>query len=99
MKGLFLKWLFHHRVFVAVVAGIVVLAVSTQAVNSWSILNQKAAASASDNQRLAGKVASLSAQLDTLKNQDQYKRNQALQNDIGQIESTYTQTVSAYEDL
>jgi exopolysaccharide biosynthesis protein len=99
MKSLVVKWFSHHRVFMAVVAGIVVIAVSTMALNGWMILNQRLARTAHDTQRLTSEIASLSAELTVLKNQDQYKRNQQLQNDISQIESTYTQTVLAYEDL
>lgn len=88
-----------HRVFAAVVAGLVVLVISTWAVDSWMMLDQKFAKTAGENRRLAGEMASISAELAALKNQDQYKRNQALQSDIVQIESAYMQTVAAYEDL
>ncbi len=62
-------------------------------------MNQKYTKSASDNQHLTRTTAVLSTELDDLKNQDQFKRNQQLQSDIRQIESTYTQTVATYEDL
>jgi hypothetical protein len=89
----------HWRIAVAVAAGIILVIVGSWTIYSWIIFNQKFTKTANDNLQLSGKVASLSAELAVLKNQDQYKRNQTLQNEIGQIESTYTQTVSAYEDL
>jgi exopolysaccharide biosynthesis protein len=74
------------------IAGIIILAAGIWATHSLIVTNQQLAAS-------LDRAVSLSRELTILKNQDQYKRNQQLQNDIGQIESTYTQTVSVYEDL
>lgn len=45
------------------------------------------------------KLASVSAELINLRNEDQYKRNNALQADIKEIEKTYTLAVGAYEEL
>ncbi len=87
------------RVFAVGVAAIVIVIVSFMTATSWIMLNQRFARATGDNQLLTDNVASLSAELTTLKNQDQYERNQLLQNDISHIESTYTQAVSAYEDL
>lgn len=88
-----------HWVFAAVIAVIVILVITTWAIDAWDMLMQRLSGTTQQRNELQTQVASISAQLTELKNQDQYKRNQQLQSDIGQIESTYTQTVSVYEDL
>jgi hypothetical protein len=45
------------------------------------------------------KLQNIADELDELKNQDQLKRNNALQDEIKNIETTYNQAVSAYENL
>jgi hypothetical protein len=90
-------WL--HWVFAAVVAGIVILVITTWAEDTWIALHQQIAGTTVQRNALSAQVASISAELTKLKNEDQYKKNQQLQSDIGSIETTYTQSVSAYEDL
>lgn len=92
MKGGLPRKPFHHWIFAAVVAGVIVLVITTWAVDTWDTLTVQ-------KNTLQAQVASISAELSKLKNEDQYKKNQQLQSDIGQIENTYTQTVSVYEDL
>lgn len=48
---------------------------------------------------LKKKLAQTEKDLIELKNQDQYKRNEELQNNIQKIETTYKKTISAYEKL
>lgn len=48
---------------------------------------------------LVQKLASVSAELNLLKNQDQVKRNDALEKQITAIETTYKKSVSVYQDL
>ena len=45
------------------------------------------------------KLASVSAELDKLKNEDQVKKNADLQQEINQIHTTYQQSVTTYESL
>lgn len=86
------KKFFNRRIIAAVVAGIIVLVAGTWGIYCLTVVNTQLAGS-------LGEVASLSQELTALKNQDQYKRNQELQSEIGSIESTYSQTVAGYEDL
>lgn len=48
---------------------------------------------------LRGKLNQVQTELTTLKNQDQYKRNNELQATIKQIETTYQKAVKSYEDI
>jgi hypothetical protein len=93
------KFLRHWRRAAAISAGIILVGMGAWVAYSLVLFNRAYTKTASDNRFLAWEIASLSAELVSLKNQDQYKRNEQLQSDIGQIESTYTQTVNTYEDL
>jgi hypothetical protein len=93
------KRIFRYWKPAAVIAGIFVVIAGVWVIYCLVVINKQLALSLSNTQYFADKTASLSTELTTLKNQDQFKRNQQLQSDIGQIESTYTLTVSAYEDL
>lgn len=53
----------------------------------------------SDKSMISQKLASVSAQLNELKNQDQIKRNDELEKEIKNIETTYKKSVSTYENL
>ncbi len=88
-----------HWMFAIIVAGIVILTITTWAADNWIMLEQQVTGKTQDNKKLSQQVASISAQLARLQNEDQYKRNQQLNGDIQQIETTYTQTVDVYEDL
>lgn len=44
-------------------------------------------------------IAKLEKELNTLKNEDQYKKNEALQKDIKNIETTYKDAVQIYEQI
>ncbi len=88
-----------HWVFAAAIGSIVFLVLVTWSIDTWETFSQRLAGTTKQRNDLSVRIASISAELDTLKNQDQYKWNQTLQRDIGQMETTYTQTVSAYEDL
>src|SRR3989344_1594772 len=88
-----------HWVIAAIITGIVLLAVTTWAADTWEILQQRITGTTWEKEKLASRVASISAELTKLQNDDQYKRNQELNRNIAQIETTYSQTVSVYEDL
>ena len=80
----------------SVAFGLVALAVS---VVTWVNFQKKLTVSMGERTRLQQSVASISGELTKLKNDDQYVKNQRLQADIGDIETTYSSTVSVYEDL
>lgn len=52
-----------------------------------------------ENTTLAVQVAALRSELSRVKGEDQFVRNERLQEEIGAIEKTYEQAVTAYEDL
>lgn len=99
MKVVLPKKPLHHWIFAIVVSAIVIFTITIWSVNTIVVLRGNLAGTTTKKDQLATEVASISAELTALKSQDQYKRNQVLQGNIGQIETTYTQTVSAYEDL
>jgi hypothetical protein len=53
----------------------------------------------SELQKIGNELNNLKTQYEELKNVDQYKKNENLQNDIKQIEVTYDKAVSVYESL
>jgi hypothetical protein len=65
----------------------------------WRNTERKLLAAVQEKNILTAQVASVSAQLKRLQNEDQYVKNKKLEGDIGNIETTYSQTVAAYEDL
>ncbi len=89
----------HHWVFVVVIVGVVVLTLVTWGASTIVILQQKLAGTTSEKETLSERVSSISAELASLQQEDQVKKNQQLFSDIKQIESTYSQTVVVYEDL
>jgi len=99
MKGLLPKNSFHR--FTVIVAGSVMvgLAISVFIVLSWMKLQKKLQTSEGERVMLQAQIASVSGELTKLKSDDQYLKNKKLEGDIGQIETTYSQTVSTYEDL
>jgi hypothetical protein len=88
-----------HWLIALSVGGLIILSITTWAVDAWEILQQRIVGTTWENERLAEKVASISGELTKLQNEDQYKRNEQLNKNITQIENTYTQTVSVYEEL
>lgn len=52
-----------------------------------------------ENLKLSKTLASINKDFEVLKNQDQYKRNETLQKEIKSIQTTYADTISAYESL
>lgn len=88
-----------HWGIAAAVSLIIIGAIATWAVDGWLVLQQKLAGAVYENETLSRQVASISAELANLRNEDQYKRNNALQLNIKEIEKTYSQTVSVYEEL
>jgi hypothetical protein len=89
-----------HRFTIIVVGSVGIgLVVVAFIIAGWVGLQKKLAQTVSERSVLQTQVTSISAELSRLKSEDQYQKNQNLQSDIDQIEKTYTQAVSAYEDL
>jgi hypothetical protein len=88
-----------HWVMAAAVSLVVAGSVATWAMDAWTTLQQRIIGAQKENEHLTRQVASLSATLTDIKNEDQFKRNEVLSGDIKQIETTYTQAVSTYEEL
>jgi len=89
-----------HRFTVIVVGSVVIgFAVLAVIVVSWINLQKKLTETVGEKIALQAQMASVSGELSRLKSEDQYQKNQKLQGDITNIEKTYTQTVTAYEDL
>jgi tellurite resistance protein len=86
---------FVHYVFGIAVIGIVIAVCATYAFDAIEVVKQKL----SDKDRLEVKMVQITKDLSALKNQDQYKINQKLNANIHSIESTYSVTVAAYEEL
>ena len=79
--------------------GVVVLTIAAWSIYQWHLLQQKVAATTGENQKLISQISQIKSELDTLKNEDQYVKNQQLIADINTIESAYRQAVNVYEDL
>jgi hypothetical protein len=79
--------------------GVVLVTITTWAVDSWEIFQQKITGTMLENKKLTSQINSTAAELNTLKNEDQYVKNQKLSSDITNIEKTYQQAVNVYEDL
>jgi len=79
-----------------VLSGIIVLTVS---VGGWVKTRDQLDQTVRERSALRAQVASISGELNKLKNEDQFQKNEKLQGDIRQIETSYVQAVSVYEDL
>ena len=64
-----------------------------------SLTKYQIASSKSNAKNLEKKLSASQKELEKLKNEDQYKRNEKLQEDIKNIERTYSKTISSYEKL
>lgn len=67
----------------------------------WKLisLNQQLTIASSDKKNLDQQLASISAELKTLKSRNEYQINKKLEADIKKIETTYEQAVKVYEQL
>lgn len=88
-----------HWLVAAAITSIVVLSVTAWGVDTWDTIQEKIQGTAWENQKLKSQVTGIAKQLNDLQQEDQYVKNKQLAFDIGAIESTYTNTVAAYEDL
>ena len=79
--------------------GFALLVIATWAADSWEEVQQKIAGITAEKQQLQKQVEEVAGKLRDLQQQDQVQINNNLKRDIGEIESTYTQTVTVYEDL
>ncbi len=77
----------------------VVLIISLWIVDTWESVQQNIVGVTSEKKKLESQVSSIAKELHDVKSQDQFVINKNLSADIKQIESTYAQTVSVYEDL
>jgi hypothetical protein len=93
--------LFHPKnVFVMTIALIVgVIIVLVGVFDVWSMIQQKTLGAVWEKQQLEKQVALSAKELAVTKREDQYVKNQKLQNQIGNIENTFTEATGAYEDL
>ncbi len=88
-----------HWIIAVVVCIFAVIAVTTWVADSWEQVQQKIAGITAEKQQLQKQVEDVAGKLHDLQQQDQVQINNNLKRDIGEIESTYTQTVTVYEDL
>ncbi len=88
-----------HWILAGVVVVVALVTIATWAADAWEMVRQRIARGEMVNEKLSREMASISAELTKIQDDDQYKRNEALQKDIKQIENTYTQAVSVYEAL
>jgi len=68
-------------------------------VDTVTMLEQEVDYTKKENTKLAVVMETVVAELAAMKNEDQYLRNNKLEADIKQIETTYKDTVEAYEEL
>ena len=76
---------------------LIALLVAFIAAFGWSFYQQNQLSRS--YQELLGIQDNTQAELDTLKNQDQYLRNEALQAEIDAIQETFGQTITSYEEI
>ncbi len=88
-----------HWLVAAGAVGIILLTVTTWALDSWTVIQQTITGKSLENEHLAKQIASISAQLFDLQHDDQFVRNKKLEGDIKEIETTYKAAVIAYEEL
>lgn len=93
----------HHPLtrFTVIVCGTVAAGIGLLAfcVVMWVSTQKKLTVAMGERTVLRQAIASISGELTRLKNEDQYVKNKSLQANIGNIETTYSSTVSVYEDL
>lgn len=90
---------FWQWIIIVIFGGIAVLTITTWAVDSWEMFQQKITGTMLENKKLTSQVNTVTQELNNLKKEDQYVKNQKLTADIGNIELAYQQTVNVYEDL
>ncbi len=88
-----------HWIFAAAIVAIAILAFSTWAIDSWTTLKQALVGVSNENEKLAQQVASISSELVKIQEEDQFVKNKRLEGDMRHIETTYKDTVTAYEQL
>lgn len=86
--------LISHKISLLIFTFLTVVSIS-----SVLFLNSRVNQANTDNLKLENKLKETSAKLNQLKNQDQYKINQALQKNIKNIESAYKSSVDLYERI
>lgn len=104
IRTVLLKHIIGIAVF-ACISGATVLLIINSVKTSTKYQNQYAQFSAQSKSQqtnissLKSQLAKAQKDLEALKNQDQYKRNEALQKEIESIQKTYKQAVSQYESM
>lgn len=68
-------------------------------IDTWERVKQQLQGLTSDKKKLEQQVSTIAKELSEVKSQDQFVINKTLEADIKSIETTYSQTVSLYEDL
>ncbi|MDP3941378.1 MAG: phosphodiester glycosidase family protein, partial [bacterium] len=93
-----LKSLKHTRPFFLVGFGLLIVIITTLSI----LINSQQTeirTVMTQNETVQNRLASVSAQLKTLQSEDQYKINQDLKTEIGNIQKTYKKAVTTYENL
>lgn len=85
----------HRRMFLFLLGGVALLIISFSLLSLWQ-KNQKMK---SQETNFKEQLTAISNELNELKSQDQYLRNEELQAEIKNIQETYNQAVSVYENL
>lgn len=89
----------HLLAFVLIaITSVLMYAHLTARTNNAQLL-QRIAELEGEQAQLVSELASVSAQLTTLKEEDQYARNEALAAELANIQKTYRQAVETYEEL
>lgn len=89
----------HLLAFVLIaITSVLMYAYLTARTNNAQLL-QRIAELEGEQAQLVSELASVSAQLTTLKEEDQYARNEALAAELTNIQKTYRQAVETYEEL
>lgn len=88
-----------HSRYIALIGILAFLMLTTYLVDKSFHLRTGLETLTNKEKQTVAELQKIKSDLEKLKNEDQYKRNEALQKDIVTIESTYKKSVSVYEEL
>lgn len=78
---------------------LILLVVAVWATDTWEQIQQRIVGLTNEKNVVESRMSSIARELQEIKSQDQYVINKNLSADIRQIEATYGQTVTVYEQL
>jgi hypothetical protein len=90
---------FRPPIVMTVVVGIALLIASSYLFYQSRVLSSAVAKASKEKEEATTRMRTLNQELEKLKHEDQYVRNETLQKEIKNIETTYKNTVTAYEKL